>query len=65
MIPRFCLLAVLLLLSACASETIADRRSGQSLVCHDGKKTLTVSNADHFVHIGHGDTVGPCPDDDT
>jgi len=52
-----------LFLSACAADSIEDRRHGQQLVCHDGKKTLTVSNADSFMHLQHGDTVGPCPQD--
>jgi hypothetical protein len=51
-----------LLLSACAADTIADRRFGQQVVCHNGSKTLTVSNADSFVHLDHGDSPGPCPD---
>lgn len=51
-----------LLLSACAADTIEDRRFGQQVVCHGGK-TLTVSNADSFVHLDHGDSPGPCPDD--
>lgn len=50
------------LLAACAADTIEDRRFGQQVVCHDGK-TLTVSNADSFVHLDHGDTPGPCPGD--
>ena len=54
-----------LMLVSCATETIEDRRFGQQMVCHDGKKTLTVSNADSFVHINHGDSVGPCPGDDS
>lgn len=56
------LLAALLLLSACATDTIEDRRFGQQVVCHEGK-TLTVSNADSFVHLDHGDSPGPCPGD--
>jgi hypothetical protein len=56
------LLAAALLLSACATDTIEDRRFGQQVVCHDGK-TLTVSNADSFVHLDHGDSPGPCPED--
>jgi hypothetical protein len=56
------MLAALLLLSACATDTIDDRRFGQQVVCHDGK-TLTVSNADSFVHLDHGDSPGPCPGD--
>jgi hypothetical protein len=54
--------AATLLLSACAKDTIEDRRFGQQVVCHDGK-TLTVSNADSFVHLDHGDAPGPCPGD--
>jgi hypothetical protein len=50
------------LFAGCRDDTIEDRRHGQSVVCHDGSKTLTVSNADSFVHLGHGDTAGPCPD---
>ena len=50
----------MLALVACAGDTIEDRRYGQVLVCHDGTKTLTVSNADSFVHLDHGDTPGPC-----
>lgn len=65
MIFRYGLLTALLFLSACATETIEDRRAGQTLVCHDGKKTLTVSSADNFGHLNHGDTVGPCPGDET
>lgn len=54
--------AAALLLSACASDSISDRRYGQQVVCHDGEKTLTVSNADSFGHLDHGDTPGPCPE---
>lgn len=50
-------------LAACAGDRVEDRRHGQQLVCHEGK-TLAVSNADSFVHLGHGDTPGPCPDGD-
>ena len=61
-IPAAALLGVTLLLSSCATDTIEDRRFGQQVVCHDGK-TLTVSNADSFVHLDHGDSPGPCPGD--
>ncbi|MFC1696412.1 hypothetical protein ACFL1C_09900 [Pseudomonadota bacterium] len=53
------------MLVSCATDSIEDRRYGQQLVCHDGKKTLTVSNADSFAHLNHGDTAGPCPGDDS
>lgn len=49
------------LLGGCATDNIEDRRFGQQMVCHDGDQTLTVSNADSFVHLNHGDSPGPCP----
>lgn len=59
---RFALMcAVLLLVASCATDSIDDRRAGQQMVCHKGKKTLTVSNASSFAHLDHGDTPGPCP----
>ncbi len=60
---RLAVLLLALLLGACATDTIEDRRFGQQVVCHDGHETLTVSNADSFVHLNHGDTPGPCADD--
>jgi len=50
------------LLGGCATDTIESRRFGQQVVCHDSSKTLTVSNADSFVHLDHGDAPGPCPE---
>ena len=57
------LCSTLLLLTACAADSINDRQTGQIIVCHKGKKTLTVSNAASFVHLDHGDTAGPCPEE--
>ncbi len=54
------LCSTLLLLASCATDSISDRRVGQQMVCHKGKKTITVSNASSFVHLDHGDTPGPC-----
>lgn len=51
------------LTAGCAGDTISDRRAGQQIVCHKESKTLTVSNADSFVHLDHGDTPGPCPEE--
>jgi hypothetical protein len=62
-VPAVALLSAMLLLSACATDTIEDRRFGQQVVCHEGTRTLTVSNADSFVHLDHGDSPGPCPGD--
>lgn len=56
------LILVLAALGACATDSIEQRRFGQQVVCHHGSDTLTVSNADSFVHLDHGDSVGPCPD---
>jgi len=56
------LLSILLaaFLSGCVSDDVGTRRPGQQLVCHAGT-TLSVSNADSFVHLDHGDGIGPCP----
>jgi hypothetical protein len=59
--PGFVLLAPLL--TSCATDTINDRRVGQQMVCHKETKTLTVSNADSFVHLDHGDSPGPCAEE--
>ena len=56
-----CIVALVTALVGCAADTIESRRFGQQVVCHDGSKTLTVSNADSFVHLDHGDSPGPCP----
>jgi hypothetical protein len=58
------LLTAAVLLTACAGDNIGDRRVGQQMVCHKESRTLTVSNADSFVHLDHGDTPGPCPESD-
>jgi hypothetical protein len=53
---------VLLALVSCAADSINDRREGQLIVCHKGKHTMAVSNADSFLHLDHGDALGPCPE---
>jgi hypothetical protein len=62
---RIIVISLALYLSSCATDSIENRQHGQELICHHGKKTLTVSTADSFVHLQHGDTVGPCPASDT
>jgi len=59
----FLLIPCVLMLVACASDTVSDRQVGQQIICHKDKKTLTVSNAASFAHLDHGDTVGPCPEE--
>ena len=57
-----CLIS-LVLLSACATgDDVSKRVYGQQLVCHKGH-TQAVSTADSFVHLDHGDSAGPCPND--
>ncbi|MDZ4728389.1 MAG: hypothetical protein SH820_00360 [Xanthomonadales bacterium] len=58
-----CLTLLTFFLASCASDTIENRRTGQLIVCHKQNKTLTVSNADSFVHLDHGDSPGPCPEE--
>ena len=57
-----CTMLLLTLVAGCATDTIESRRFGQQVVCHSGSETLTVSNADSFVHLDHGDAIGPCPE---
>lgn len=61
--PRAVLVVFVLALASCASDTVQDRRYGQQVICHDGEKTMAVSNADSFGHLNHGDEPGPCPND--
>jgi len=63
MVSRILFVFSVFCLSSCATDSIENRHSGQMLICHNGNKTLTVSNADSFVHLQHGDSVGPCPAD--
>lgn len=62
MVRYTCLVLLASMFSGCATDTIESRRFGQQVVCHDGSKTLAVSNADSFVHLDHGDSPGPCPE---
>ena len=50
------------LLCACVSDDVSERRYGQQLICHKGR-TQAVTTGDFFVHKDHGDTVGPCPEE--
>ena len=57
------LFMTVVVLAGCAADSSQDRRRGQTLVCHDGEKTLAVSNAKSIDHLQHGDAPGPCPDE--
>lgn len=60
---RILALIALIVLCGCATnDPISDRRPGQQLVCHKGH-TQAVTSGDYFVHLNHGDPVGPCPKD--
>ena len=53
----------LTMVGACAiDDDVSKRVYGQQLVCHKGH-TQAVSTADSFVHQDHGDSLGPCPND--
>lgn len=57
----FLILIVLMFLHGCATgDAVSDRKSGQQLVCHKGH-TRAVTTGDYFVHMDHGDSIGPCP----
>jgi len=62
-LPLTAVLMSTVLLCACATDTVEDRRVGQQIVCHKGKKTLTLSSAGAWNHMQHGDAAGPCPSD--
>ena len=58
----FILISLTLLCSCATEDSVSDRVYGQQLVCHKGH-TRAVSTADSFVHLDHGDKLGPCPND--
>jgi hypothetical protein len=58
----FFLLSLTILYSCATSDDVSERVYGQQLVCHKGH-TRAVSTADSFVHLDHGDSLGPCPKD--
>jgi hypothetical protein len=60
----FCLSLCAFFLASCVSDTIDSRRTGQVIICHKGTKTLATSNADSFLHLEHGDSPGPCPEEE-
>ena len=39
----------------------ADADDGKVTICHNGKNTLSISESALDAHLGHGDTMGPCP----
>ena len=56
-------LACIFIACSCATDdAVSKRRHGQQLVCHKGH-TQAVTTGDFFVHQNHGDSIGPCPED--
>jgi hypothetical protein len=43
----------------CASDPVCV--SGKVMVCHKGKKTITISSNAVSAHLAHGDIIGICP----
>jgi uncharacterized protein YcfL len=58
----FILIAMLMIAGCASSDTVADRKTGQQLVCHKGH-TRAVTTGDYFIHIDHGDSIGPCAEE--
>jgi hypothetical protein len=70
----FCCALLVALASGCAIHTDRGHHSGSQvygagdvsgnadkvLVCHKGKKTLTLPESAVDAHLGHGDHRGPC-----
>jgi hypothetical protein len=57
------LVASPIVLGGCAEIVEVERAhddSGKELVCHKGKKTLSVSSAAVAAHLDHGDRLGSC-----
>lgn len=44
-----------------ANEAMAGYGQNKVAVCHKGKKTLALPQPAVNAHLGHGDTLGPCP----
>ena len=57
------ILVCLAFVCSCATDdAVSKRKYGQHHVCHKGH-TQAVTAGDFFVHQNHGDTIGPCPED--
>lgn len=57
------ILIVLVSIHGCAtSDAVYERKAGQQLVCHKGN-TRAVTTGDYFIHVDHGDSIGPCPEE--
>lgn len=55
------LLIALISMHGCATgDVVSERKNGQQLICHKGH-TRAVTTGDYFIHIDHGDSIGPCP----
>ncbi len=52
--------------SAITTATITDVQPPEDdkvTICHKGRQTITVAAQAVDAHLGHGDTLGPCPED--
>ncbi len=58
--------SALLPIIGCSSHSTAPPGHGEGagqenvVVCHKGKRTLTVAGPAAQAHLDHGDTLGPC-----
>lgn len=59
------LIAVLLATTTTACVLVAEQPAGpkaghEAVVCHKGKKTMTLPREAAAAHLNHGDHYGPC-----
>ena len=43
------------------SDSDSDGEAASVVLCHKGRKTITVTESAVEKHLKHGDTLGPCP----
>ena len=43
------------------TDICEDTGDGKAMVCHKGRKTLNIGAESVEDHLGHGDSLGPCP----
>jgi hypothetical protein len=58
------LAAVFLIVTACSVRIDRNSKFGRgeakTVICHKGKKTLSISDAAVEAHLKHGDLIGAC-----
>lgn len=47
-------------ISACAASKDVRPDETAMILCHDGRRTLTLPEAEAVKHLDHGDNIGAC-----